>query len=93
MRVSKSDRRGDVCLTLPDIDLTYPYTFAPVRRSKLTNYSAKKLSSSDWVGFDLIWKKRLGNIALKDALHNHMKFEEVHTLDNVENPNSGDKAG
>eukprot|EP00752_Nemacystus_decipiens_P002572 g2410.t1 len=39
--------------------------------------SAKKLSSSDWVGFDLIWKKRLGNIALKDALYNHIKFEEA----------------
>ncbi|CBJ28670.1 conserved unknown protein [Ectocarpus siliculosus] len=39
--------------------------------------SAKKLSSTDWVGFDLIWKKRLGNIALKEALETHIKFEEA----------------
>eukprot|EP00903_Cladosiphon_okamuranus_P010618 g10041.t1 len=39
--------------------------------------SAKKLSSSDWVGFDMIWKKRLGNIALRNALQNHIKYEEA----------------
>lgn len=40
-------------------------------------YSAKQLSSTDWVGFDLIWEKRMGIIALKDALNNHLKFEDV----------------
>ncbi|CAM9538820.1 unnamed protein product, partial [Ectocarpus sp. 13 AM-2016] len=39
--------------------------------------SARQLSSTDWVGFDDIWKKRLGNIALKDALDHHRKFEEA----------------
>ena len=39
--------------------------------------SAKQLSSTDWVGFDLIWEKRMGIIALKDALDNHRKFEDV----------------
>ncbi|CAM9343925.1 unnamed protein product, partial [Scytosiphon promiscuus] len=39
--------------------------------------SAKRLSSTDWVGFDVIWKKRLGNMALKNALDNHRKFEEA----------------
>ncbi|CBJ28671.1 conserved unknown protein [Ectocarpus siliculosus] len=39
--------------------------------------SARQLSSTDWVGFDDIWNKRLGNIALKDALDHHRKFEEA----------------
>lgn len=42
--------------------------------------SARQLSSTDWVGFDDIWEKRLGNIALKDALDHHRKFEEVGPL-------------
>lgn len=42
------------------------------------NYdSAKKLSSTDWSGFDLIWQKRMGNTALKNTLDNHLKFEQV----------------
>lgn len=47
------------------------------------SFSAKKLSSTDWVGFDLIWKKRLGNIALKEALETHIKFEEARETDEL----------
>lgn len=42
--------------------------------------SAEKLSSTDWAGFDLIWKKRSGNLALKRQLDDHLKFEGVRTL-------------
>lgn len=42
--------------------------------------SAKKLSSSDWCGFDLIWKKREGTLAIREALESYIAFEEVTTL-------------
>lgn len=58
-------------------EVTYFPTFVLI-----IHRSSKQLSSSDWVGFDLVWKKRLGNVALKEALQSHIKFEEVR-LNNV----------
>lgn len=39
--------------------------------------SAKQLSSTDWSGFDLIWKKREGTRAVREALENYVAFEQV----------------
>ncbi|CAB1101350.1 unnamed protein product [Ectocarpus sp. CCAP 1310/34] len=80
---SKPPGQADFFPTLQSIiaetpEITGKYDF----KTNTTEYqtaarSAKKLSSTDWVGFDLIWKKRLGNIALKEALETHIKFEEA----------------
>lgn len=41
--------------------------------------SAKQLSSTDWTGFDLIWKERDGNRAVREALESYVAFEKVTT--------------
>lgn len=49
----------------------------PLYAKRLVYNSAKKLSSTDWCGFDLVWQERMGTLSVKTSLEKYLAFEQV----------------